>query len=187
MFVQKLVPSVRKLRQDCISILSFFRSSITVAVVVVFCCALTGGLAAYQNDWDRLLHVTCNRYQGEALYSVQSTHSNRKEDRRWMWQCKQIVPRAMSSCYWTGYRTNYDQPFLFHCPTNYVLSGVNSVHSNKKEDRRWNFYCCRAAGYCTKRCYWTNYINNWDAYMNYRAPHPWVFTGAYSYHSNKKE
>ena len=34
---------------------------------------------------------------------------------------------------------------------------------------------------------WSNYINNWDAYMNYRAPHPWVFTGAYSYHSNKKE
>ena len=68
-----------------------------------------------------------------------------------------------------------------------TTSGVNSVHSNKKEDRIWNFYCCRATGYCTKQCYWTNHINNWDGYMNYRAPHPWVFTGAYSYHSNKKE
>ena len=74
-------------------------------VLVVICSVLTGGLAAYQNDWDRVLNVMCNRYQGEALYSVQSRHSNRKEDRRWMWQCKRIVSGAMSSCYWTGYQT----------------------------------------------------------------------------------
>ena len=67
-----------------------------------------------------------------------------------------IVSGAMSSCYWTGYQTNYDEPFLSHCHANYVLSGVNNVHSNKREDRRWNFYCCRAIGYCTKQCYWIN-------------------------------
>ena len=166
--------------------LSPFRSSTTIAVLVVFCSLVTGGLAAYQNDWDRLLNVKCNRHHGEALYSVQSKHSNRKEDRRWMWQCKRIVSGAMSSCYWTGY-TNYDEPFLSHCRANYVLAGVNSVHSNKKEDRRWNFYCCRASGYCTKHCYWSNYINYWYGYMNYRAPHRWVFTGAFSHHSNKRE
>ena len=94
---------------------------------------------------------------------------------------------AMSSCYWTGYQTNLNEPSLFHCPANYVMSGVKSVHSNKREDRRWNFYCCIARGYCTKQCYWTNYINNWDGYMNYIAPHPWVFTGAFSHHSNKRE
>ena len=165
-----------------------FRSSTTVAVLVVFFSVLTGGLAAYQNDWDCVLNVMCNRHHGEALYSVRSSrHSNSKEDRRWMWQCKRIVSGAMSSCYWTGYQTNYDEPFIFNCPANYVLSGVNSVHSNKREDRRWNFYCCVASGYCTKQCYWSNYINNWDGYMNYRAPHPRVFTGAYSHHSNKRE
>ena len=36
---------------------------------------------------------------------------------------------AMSS-----YQTNYDEPSLSHCPANYVMSGVNSVHSNKRED-----------------------------------------------------
>ena len=175
------------LKLNCTFILSLCRSSITIFVLVVICSVLTGGLAAYQNDWDRLLNVMCNRYQGEALYSVQSRHSNSKEDRRWMWQCKRIVSGAMSSCYWTGYQTNYDEPFLFHCPANYVLSGVNSVHSNKREDRKWNFYCCIARGYCTKQCYWTNYINNWDGDMNYRAPNPGVFTGAFSHHSNKRE
>ena len=128
-----------------------------------------------QTSWWSL--VLCAEYR----------HSNSKEDRRWMWQCKRIVSGAMSSCYWTGYQTNYDEPFIFNCPANYVLSGVNSVHSNKREDRRWNFYCCVASGYCTKQCYWSNYINNWDGYMNYRAPHPRVFTGAYSHHSNKRE
>ena len=160
---------------------------LSLYILVVICSVLTRGLAAYQNDWDHVLKVMCNRYQGEALYSVQSRHSNRKEDRRWMWQCKKIVSGAMSSCYWTGYQTNYDEPFLFHCPANYVLSGVNSVHSNKREDRRWNFYCCIASGYCTKQWYWSNYINNWDGYINCRAPHPRVFTGAYSHHSNKRE
>ena len=73
----------------------------------------------------------CNRYQGEALYSVQSRYSKSKEDRRWKWRCKRIVSRAMSSCYWTGYQTNLNEPFLFHCPANYVLSGVKSVHFKK--------------------------------------------------------
>ena len=88
---------------DRVYLQSLFRSSITVAVLVVFCSVLTGGLAAYQNDWDGPLHVMCNKYHGEALYKVQSTHSNRKEDRQWLWQCKRIVNGPMSKCYWTGY------------------------------------------------------------------------------------
>ena len=164
----------------------FCRSSITVLVVI--CCALTGGLAVY---WDPLhgMYHTCDTIHGEAIYSVQSVKcSSCKEDPRWMWQCKTIVPGlAMSHCYWGNFQ-NQDKPFLFRCPVNYVLSGVHSVHSNKKEDRSWRFYCCIASGYCTNECYWSSFINNWDGGdMKYGAPYPWFLTGAQSYYSNIKK
>ena len=65
------------LRQTCISILSLFRSSITVAVLVVFCCTLTGGLAAYQNDWDYLLHVVVKNHQRNSSLSICSIFGSR--------------------------------------------------------------------------------------------------------------
>ena len=156
---------------------------------MVFCCALTGGLAAYQNDWDDPLSVVCNTAQGEALYLVQSVYSKYKRDRRWMWQCKQIVPKPMSCCPWSEeYENDYDDKELnFQCEPNCVLTGVKSVHSNKKEDRRWKFRCCEAEGHCTRPCSWSNYINNMGGYMHYRAPHIRVFTGVYSYNDNTKE
>ena len=80
--------------------------SLLLLLLVVICSVLTGRIAAYQNDWDGVLHVTCNRYQGE----VQSTHNNYMEDCRWMWRCKQIVQGAMSSCQWSGY-INYHPSF----------------------------------------------------------------------------
>ena len=64
---------------DRVYLQSLYRSSITVAVLVVFCSILTGRLAAYQNDWDGPLHVMCNKYHGEVLYKVQRLHNNHKE------------------------------------------------------------------------------------------------------------
>ena len=149
-------------------------------------CVLTGGLAEYQNDWDGPLHVTCNTAQGEALYLVQSVYSKYKRDRRWMWQCKQIVPGAMRCDTWSK-EYDYDQTFNFQCDPNYVLTGVQSVHSNKKEDRMWKFRCCKAEGHCTRPCSSSNYINNLGGYMHYRAPHIRVFTGVSSDNDNTKE
>ena len=158
------------------------RSSITIAVLVVICSALTGGLAAYQNDWDGPLFVMCNKRQGEALYRVQSVHSNIKGDRRWMWQCKQIVSGVTLECEsWTDYKYGYGIDFEFKCDDNQaILSGVKSVHSNPAEDRRWKFYCCKSDRFCPKQCRWSNYINNWGGYMHYIAPHIRIFTGVKS-------
>ena len=83
-------------------------------VLVVICSVLTGGLAAYQNDWDHVLNVMCNRYQGEALYSVQSRHSNRKEDRHCMHGCGNANGLSREQCpVATGLVTkpcNHDEP-----------------------------------------------------------------------------
>ena len=176
--------------------LSPFRSSTTIAVLVVVCSVLTGGLAggpagglaAYQNDWGDSFYVICNKNQGEALYRVQSRHSNSKEDRRWKWQCKRVVPGAMSNCNWTDWSI-YGQQFDFQCnDEDYkVMSGVRSVHSNQKGGRKWSFYCCKSTRFCPRQCRWSNYINNWGGYMHYIAPNNRIFTGVMSdYDPTKK-
>ena len=115
---------------------------------MVVCSVLTVGLAAYQNDWGDSLYVMCNTRQGEALYRVQSVHSNSKGDHRWMWQCKRIVLGAMFKYRWSawseyGKQVDSDYQCKEAGVEGYkVLSGVRSVHSNQVEDRKWSFYCC---------------------------------------------
>ena len=172
--------------------LSPFRSSITIAVLVVVCSVLRVGLAAYQNDWDGSFYVMCNTRQGEVLYRVQSVYSNSKGDRRWMWQCKQIVSGATLDCEWSAWSkygkqvNSYSQCKDAGLEGYNVLSGVRSVHSNQK-DRKWSFYCCKSTRFCPRQCRWSNYINNWGGYMHYIAPNMRIFTEVKSDYNHMKK
>ena len=42
----------------------------------------------YQNGWDQDLHVECAH--GQAIYKFQSIHDNRREDRKWRFDCKSV-------------------------------------------------------------------------------------------------
>lgn len=77
---------------------------------------------------------------------------------------------------------------MFRCPVNYVLAGVSSYHDNGREDRLWNFECCKAADHYTRKCeISTDYVNVWDGDMDYSATNGFVFVGAFSYHDNGAE
>nr|CAC38786.1 dermatopontin [Suberites domuncula] len=139
----------------------------------------------YQNDYDKPLHVECPDKQ--ALYYVQSIHSNRHEDRRFRFNCKHAANKKMSHCFWTGHLNNYDGVLNYQCPPNNLMTGVKSEHSNHHEDRRWSFKCCKANGYHTKSCLMTGYINSYDNPMHHAAHYNHFFAGAYSVHSNHHE
>ena len=48
-----------------------------------------------------------------------------------------------------GYINDFDQPMAYNCPLNQYVSGMESIHSNHYEDRRWKLYCCSLASkYC---------------------------------------
>ena len=48
-----------------------------------------------------------------------------------------------SICAWSDYINNYDQEnFKYECGTNQVVTGFESVHSNRREDRRRKVRCC---------------------------------------------
>ncbi|GFS13748.1 hemagglutinin/amebocyte aggregation factor [Elysia marginata] len=86
------------------------------------------------------------------------------------------------------FHTNWDAPFLYECPLGLVLKSIHSVHDNRKEDRRWRFGCGIAASGCKLRaCHWTDYVNWWDAPMNFVCPANYVISGLQSYHDNHRE
>ena len=139
-----------------------------------------------QNEFDGELRVQCSDKQG--FVGVVSQYSKRLEDRQWKWKCQKVAKRAFTKCYWTDdWVNNYDEPFLFQCPANNILTGVQSIHHNSYEDRRFKFRCCRAKNHFTRNCFASSYINDWHQMMDYKVDRPYVFTGVYSYHSNKNE
>ena len=140
----------------------------------------------WQNGYDEALDVDCPDRQ--AFYRVRSEHHDGAEDRIWQWDCKEVT-EISRSCYTTGYINSFDELILFQCDTDYVMAGVHSYHDNGAEDRRWKFTCCRAEGYYTKNCQLSDYLNDWDAAIDYSvgSTSSRVFVGAFSEHSNPYE
>ena len=140
----------------------------------------------YQNRFDKLLSKTCYGLQG--MYKVASVHSNHHEDRAWTWECRNVVSSgSVSGCSSSGYANYWDLPMNFMCPANQYIAGVKSYHSNSREDRRWKFTCCSISNHITVSCRQTDYVNNWDAPLNFQANKGEVITGVFSYHDNKRE
>ena len=48
----------------------------------------------------------------------------------------------MYQCYWTDWQNEYDKQVLFS-HTDWVVAGVQSVHDDGNEDRRFKYYLCK--------------------------------------------
>lgn len=116
-----------------------------------------------------------------------SVHDNGHEDRRWSFECRQN-PGTTGKCFWSGYVNSYDQLLEYHCPDSHFVHGVESIHDNGKEDRKFSFYCCEAPA-CTPliNCYDTGFINSYDHAMDFKVPSSHVLYGAVSVHDNGHE
>ncbi|KAM4676748.1 hemagglutinin/amebocyte aggregation factor-like isoform 1-T1 [Discoglossus pictus] len=136
------------------------------------------------NSFDEELHYVCP--VSESINSIISQHNNWYEDRVWDFTCKPTFSKR-PSCYWTNYINCMDEQFSFTCPFGSVISGLQSYHNNRQEDRRWKFYCCAASEVYTKYCYWTHYVNNFDAYMHWQVPRDNYLVGISSYHDDYTE
>ncbi|XP_018419433.1 PREDICTED: hemagglutinin/amebocyte aggregation factor-like [Nanorana parkeri] len=135
------------------------------------------------NAYDQPLTFQCQ--QRQSISMVISIHDNGREDRMWDFSCKNTFNSA--TCTWSGYVNNFDQEFSYTCPFGSVITGVDSYHDNKAEDRRWRFLCCQGEVKATRNCKWSGYVNNFDGYLRWDAPANAYLTGAHSYHDNSKE
>ncbi|KAK7149877.1 hypothetical protein R3I94_009253 [Phoxinus phoxinus] len=150
---------------------------------------LTGLLAngqelLWENSYDQPLDFKCPA--GKSISYIKSQHSNTQEDRIWEFGCKDTFSSA-SDCFLSPYANDFDQPLNFECPPHHIITGMSSYHDNRKEDRRWQFHCCRSNGHCTASCEWTTYVNWFDEAFHWTVPNQNYLVGAQSYHSNRQE
>ncbi|KAG8438675.1 hypothetical protein GDO86_005024 [Hymenochirus boettgeri] len=64
---------------------------------------------------------------------------------------------------------------------------MESIHDNKREDRRWKIFCCKGEVKVDSNCRWSGYVNDFDQYLRWDAPSDYYMVGLSSYHDNKRE
>ncbi|KAK3602961.1 hypothetical protein CHS0354_016768 [Potamilus streckersoni] len=163
----------------------------TIRSLVVILLALTGICTAYQREiytYDEYFRFYCIGYK--LLTYVRSDHSNYYEDRIWEFRCDDsslslaTIPRT---CFWSGYVNKYDAPVVFKCSGNGFIQGIESVHDNYFEDRRWSYYCCSSYQYKLTDCYFTSQPNQWDQTLQVTVRPGEVLCGVVSVHDDRKE
>lgn len=101
----------------------------------------------FKNRGDERVDFTCPK--GSALYGVSSRYSEPHRDREWRFRCCEFETKDsrgneqyyMESTYGSGFVNEFDGRIDLTCNRNSVLVGVKSVHSDEREDRRWEFVC----------------------------------------------
>ena len=139
----------------------------------------------YQNGYDHPLKVICADGK-QGINRIRSSYSKRHRDRVFQFYCKTVGTSSCSECKTTpNYINKRHQHINFNCPTNQILSGVESVHYNSGEDRTWKFRCCESLRYVTANCELTSFINNFKQNFDYTIPRGKVMVGMHSFWHGK--
>ncbi|XP_078524317.1 hemagglutinin/amebocyte aggregation factor-like isoform X1 [Lissotriton helveticus] len=136
------------------------------------------------NEYDKQLIFTCPVQ--ESIDTVISDHHGMHKDRVWDFTCKKTFS-ATPSCQWSPYVNEFDKELTYSCPFGSAVSGFDSYHENWYEDRRWKIYCCSENSNIDHDCQWTDYVNDFAAYMRWQVPTGRYIVGVSSYHENHKE
>ncbi|XP_071160609.1 hemagglutinin/amebocyte aggregation factor-like isoform X1 [Mytilus edulis] len=147
---------------------------------VYFLTLTIGTVHGWMNAMDKELNFKCPA--GCAVYEINSKHDNFFEDRVFEILCRP-TGKSSSGCQWTDYVNSFEQSFEFQCPNQSVMSGMESIHDNTAEDRRWKFYCCAFEAGTLSECQKlpkTHLDYAWSLY----APANFVFRGVASSHDN---
>lgn len=99
---------------------------------------------------------------------------------------KEILIFSIIGLAFGDWANKYDGPVYFRCPKGESIAYIQSVHSNKREDRLYRFKC-RKINHATGQVYWTNYVNCWDETFHTYCPPGFIMTGQHSYHKNHHE
>jgi len=137
------------------------------------------------NAYDGKLNFKCGRNQ--ALSGIWSKHDNHHEDRIWKFQCCALKGRTLIKERLTSDLNGWDAKISFKCGSMEVLIGLESRHSNKREDRIWRARCATLEVLGIVGHHTTSYVNSWDKKLDYSVKSGYVITGLASKHSNHRE
>ncbi|XP_063073772.1 hemagglutinin/amebocyte aggregation factor-like [Engraulis encrasicolus] len=138
----------------------------------------------YVNSFNGYFYAICPSTQ--TISRISSYHSNTYEDRRFSFSCKSTFS-STPTCTGSGYVNSFNGVLSYTCPSNYVMSGVASYHSNTYQDRRFYIRCCRAPGHYHHSCRWTPWVNYYEEYFNWYVPNYNYLAGVYSIHHNSPQ
>ncbi|XP_015750303.1 PREDICTED: dermatopontin-like [Acropora digitifera] len=142
----------------------------------------------YVNKWrQQLFSFKCpDSYDSISVW--ESEHLACVGDRIHRFQCKhgpfRYQPKHCSS---THYANDYDRALTFRCPPNGVITGVDSIFSASKRDRRFSFRCCHRYGYIAHTCQQTAIKNSFGKPLRYEVPDGYYLVGAFSEYRNSKQ
>lgn len=139
------------------------------------------------NDWDQPLQYTPG--VDRAFVGMKSHHDNHYEDRKYQMYFTEGEGLRCNPLSWSDWQNDWDQPFTFVCPPHHAVAGIQSVHNNDKEDRRWKFQCCdlQPGGYRVHSTTVSGWINKFDEPADFECNPQEVMVGAMSEHSNNRE
>jgi len=140
-----------------------------------------------------------NAFDGKALFSagssttiitgMHSVHDNGTNDRKFGFYTKAAKGFSCLREGWNPFANNYDGKFRFECSTDKLIYAISSEHDNYKEDRRFQFRCCRLSKHVTTRAdaSFTGWQNSFDGALNFQCGESRALMGVSSEHSNYYE
>ena len=95
-------------------------------------------------NYDQYFKVSCNDFEHLSGF-VDSLWSGYHKDRNFTFECRRGF--VTTKCQWSnengGFVNNLDGDLKYECPSEHLISGVESLHLDWFEDRMWNFKCCQ--------------------------------------------
>jgi len=146
---------------------------------------LRAQISCEENDWDKPQYCRCP--PGQRISTFKSKHDNGKEDRKWSLACSEVEGLDEGTDVYESSESNWDS---FHSwygmQSDSFLVGMESYHSNKKEDRKYTFFYTNSKDLALSDCK-GNWVNNWDGLIDVVLDSNQVIAGIASKHDNKKE
>ncbi|BFZ19530.1 hypothetical protein BsWGS_22570 [Bradybaena similaris] len=158
--------------------------SVTTGLLLTLLYAACYG--QWMTEYDQHFQIQCPDQQ--VIKTLVSQHDNHHEDRVWNMLCAAPPNEVkLGECEWSGYINNFDELFEFQCPEDRVIAGIEAIHDNYYEDRKFSFKCCAPQGAVAHSCAFTPYVNDYDQMFNYRVPDGFVIKGIDSQNNNYYE
>ena len=123
---------------------------------------------------------------GHSIFRVSGHYDHHTRDRVYCYNCRSNS-RSAAQCLTIGYVNLYDSPVVFGCNPDWYLAGVKSQHDNTREDRRFQYTCCRNDNQCTRNCHIRGPVNDFNGPMHYELEPNQVIVSTFSWHRNDKE
>ena len=149
----------------------------------------------YMNDFNFGLYVNAkfrvdNIFLYAALCGFSSYHSYNIEDRRFRFKfCAPAANKVTTLPEHTKVTqfNKYNEESFVDCPVDSVVTRIYSQHDSGARDCRWRYHCSKFNGWKTGKCWWSDYVNNFDEEFNFECYEQGVIACISSYHNNSSQ